>query len=134
MKIVIYSPSLEPEALADALSALGHELLFAIPTRFDGPELTPVAMLAAHLLHAEEALAEDTDAVVFGADADSDFAFAAALVADKLQLPSIRLVGEGDEDRLLSLVVPESITSSDPAVAASEIAAWAEALPTLPAR
>ena len=130
MKIVTYARSLEApvqEALAEALVTAGIE---SAPARL-GPDPagdSATAVLAARLVEWENLLERLTPAgLVLSGDDDS--ALAAALSAAKLEVP-VAAVGAGELVRLLASTVVDPAAEA----AASEIAAWAEALPTLPAR
>ena len=131
VKIVSYTPSLEPsalEALSRALAAKGVQAVAAPLEPVPGAEpLT--AVLAARLVEWEELLDREAP-VALVVSGDDDTALAAAVSAAKLELPTAALGAGALVNRLASL----SISAGDLEAAASEIAAWAEALPRLSGR
>jgi UDP-N-acetylglucosamine 2-epimerase len=131
MSIVSYSKSLEPTTrapLADALAASGIDLA----TAELGPEPEgggATAVLAARLVEWEELFDRESPAgVLLGGDDDT--ALAAALSAAKLELPVFAL----EAGSLVRLLASAASEERDPGRAATEIAAWAGALPTLSGR
>jgi UDP-N-acetylglucosamine 2-epimerase len=130
MKIVTYAATRESprdEVLADALAKAGVDSA----TARLGPDPSgdsATAVLAARLVEWENLLERVTPAgLVLSGDDDS--ALAAVLSAVKLEVP-VAAFGTGELVRLLASAVVDPAAEE----AASEIAAWAEALPTLPAR